>query len=209
MNKILSVILALALVTWNVPSYARITGTQPTNADVACWGPDGSEICVDASGNVVPTTSNDTTIGTSSLLFSNIYSYDAALSDDLTVADDATVTGDLFKTMVATQTVALSGTISVAGACGGILRLTSATDITVAGFTTPSSANAGCILYVINVAEPGGGTIDLATSATFIAPSGGVLVSGQPGVRLGTNDAIIIGNIGKAWVSFGTYTVNN
>lgn len=201
--------LVLALHLGVGPVAARLTSPSASDADIWCAGPEGAEVCVDSSGNLIPTTDNDTTLGTSSLAWATGYFYDIALSDDLTVADDATVTGDLFKVMAATQTVALSGTIDVSGACGGILRLTSTTDVTVAGFTAPSSANAGCILHVINVATPGGGNIDIATSATFKAPSGGVMIGANPGIRLGTADTMIVGNVGAYWVVLGTYAVIN
>lgn len=193
--------------------FARASGADDPR-DPWCMGVyevSGSrvEVCVDATSNLIPTADNTQSFGSASLAWATGYFYDIALSDDLTVADDATVTGDLFKVMAATQTVALSGTIDVSGACGGILRLTSTTDVTVAGFTAPSSANAGCILHVINVATPGGGNIDIATSATFKAPSGGVMIGANPGVRLGTADTMIVGNVGAYWVVLGTYAVIN
>ena len=74
---------------------ARITGTQPTNADIVCFGPDGAELCADSSGNWVPTTNNDTSLGTSSLRFSDVRAFDATFSDDLTVTDDTTLSSDV------------------------------------------------------------------------------------------------------------------
>lgn len=72
--------------------YARLTGTNP-GTDVHCVGISGAEICVDVSGNLIPTTNNDTTLGTSSLQFANAYLVDATISGDLTVADQLTVSG--------------------------------------------------------------------------------------------------------------------
>lgn len=75
---------------------ARVTSPTQTasNADIACWGPSGAEICVDSSGNLIPTTDNDTTLGTSSLRFATGYIVDITVGDDLTVTDDLSVQGD-------------------------------------------------------------------------------------------------------------------
>ncbi len=85
----LALILMLAGGAW-----ARIS-TPYTGDDAWCVGDNGTEVCVDSSGNLLPTTSNDTTLGTSSYLWSAVYAYDLALSDDLTVSDDALISDDL------------------------------------------------------------------------------------------------------------------
>jgi hypothetical protein len=63
-------------------SEARIVGTPPTNQDAWCVNGSnghvggsitGAEVCVDASGNVVPTVTNAQTLGSSSLAFSQAY----------------------------------------------------------------------------------------------------------------------------------------
>jgi hypothetical protein len=56
-------------------SFARLTGTQParTAPDTSCVGRTGAEICVDSDGNFIPTTTNDTSLGTSSLRWANGY----------------------------------------------------------------------------------------------------------------------------------------
>lgn len=75
MNKKICLLTAIAAVlVIGGTAMARITGTQPTSADIFCTGPSGAEVCVDASGNIVPTTTNDASAGTSSLRFSNVYS---------------------------------------------------------------------------------------------------------------------------------------
>lgn len=53
---------------------ARLTGTNPTgaNADTWCEGPRGAEVCVDYQGDVLSTTNNDATLGTSSLRWSDV-----------------------------------------------------------------------------------------------------------------------------------------
>lgn len=70
---------------------ARLTGGTTSDNDAGCWGVSGAEFCVDSSGNPIPTTDNDTTLGTSSLRFATVYTLDQTVSDDLTVSGDATV----------------------------------------------------------------------------------------------------------------------
>jgi hypothetical protein len=202
----------LAVIAFRGELMARITGTQPTSADIACWGPDGAEVCVDASGNVVPTTDNDTTLGSSTLRWATVNALDLAAADDLTVTDDATisddltVTGDSFKTMASTVTVLSQDTISVAGACGGILRLTVTTDIvsnTVNTFTAPGSANAGCMIVVIN--SGGSGVITLDDNALFDT---GLGYPSSGSIALGTSDSIMIGSLGTRWFAIGTVSDN-
>lgn len=71
----------IALVILNSKLYARLTGTNPTgaSADVVCFGPKSSEGCFDSSGNIIPTTNNTQTLGTSSLNFSNTYTKTATV----------------------------------------------------------------------------------------------------------------------------------
>ncbi len=73
----LAIILCVALVRFN--ANARITGTS--SDDVWCVGPDGAEVCVDSSGNFLPTTTNDATLGTSSLYWNRIYVTSAAVTN--------------------------------------------------------------------------------------------------------------------------------
>lgn len=53
---------------------ARLTGTNPTgsSADAWCVGKTSSEACVDSSGNVIPTTNNSATLGTSALQWATV-----------------------------------------------------------------------------------------------------------------------------------------
>lgn len=78
-----------------MPLQARVTGTQPSRStpDTWCVGRSGAEVCVDYSGNLIPTTDNDTTLGTSSLRWATGYIVDLAVGDDLTVTGDLDVTG--------------------------------------------------------------------------------------------------------------------
>lgn len=180
--------------------YARLTGTEP-GTDVWCVGVSGAEVCADVSGNLIPTTDNDTTLGTTALRWATVNAYDLAAADDLTVADDATVTddltvgGDLFHTAIATQSVAAGATISLVGACNGLVRLSATADVTTGTtdtFTAPAPANIGCVYYIVNT---GGGIITLDDNAHFDVPAN---------VPLGTNDGAIIVQGGSSYILLGT-----
>lgn len=81
---------------------ARLTNqTNETSPDAACWGATGVEVCVDASGNLVPTTDSDTSLGTSALYWANGYIDAITTTGNLTVGGDASVAG--------TQTIGASG----------------------------------------------------------------------------------------------------
>lgn len=180
--------------------FARLTGTDPGN-DVHCLGISGAEVCLDVSGNLIPTTDNDTTLGTTTYRWATVNAYDLAAADDLTVADDATVTddltvgGDLFHTPIATQAVTAAATINLTGACNGLVRLSATADVTTNTtdtFTAPTAANIGCVYYIVNT---GGGIITLDDNAHFDVPAN---------VPLGTNDGAIIVQGGSSYILLGT-----
>lgn len=205
MTKKISLILAAMLFVGT--AQARITGTQPTNPDIVCFGPDGTEVCVDSSGNIVNTTDNDGALGSSSLRFSAVNAYDLAASDDVTVADDATVTGDLFKVMAATVTVTDGvGIVLPDGACGGILRLTATTDVQSSDsgtITAASASNAGCALILVN--SGGSGVITLDDNSGFDT---GVGYPHAGAIELGTSDVVMIMSLGTRWATVGTVADN-
>lgn len=62
------VALAIAIMSLKI-SDARITGVNPTgaSADAFCVGKSGSEACVDSSGNLIPTTTAVSSLGSASL----------------------------------------------------------------------------------------------------------------------------------------------
>ena len=82
MKKIFSAVAASLLVLLPVLSDARIVGTAPANPDAWCVNGSnghvggsitGAEVCVDASGNMVPTVTGAQALGSSSLAFSAAY----------------------------------------------------------------------------------------------------------------------------------------
>ena len=168
--------------------FARITGT--TVNPETCWGDGGEEVCVDSSGNVISTTDNDASLGTTSLLWSTVLAYDAAFTDDVVVggAAIASQAGPLQVVMPASQTIAATETIT-ADACGTIKRITSASAVTTGTtdtFTAPAAANAGCIMDIVNV---GGSAITLDNNANFFS-------AGAADVVLGSSDTVRVGSTG-------------
>lgn len=100
--------LALAVLLLAAPAIARITGTPPaaSSPDAFCVGASGAEVCVDASGNLIPTTDDDTDLGTTTLEWKNAYFDGTVTTDALTV--DATLSlpsGSVTTAMLGSQAV--------------------------------------------------------------------------------------------------------
>lgn len=85
--------------------FARLTGTDP-GSDIWCAGPSGAEICVNAAGDVIPTTTNDTDLGTSTLLWNEIHLTAGGLTDS------SVATGDLADSAVTTPKVSAAAITS-------------------------------------------------------------------------------------------------
>lgn len=103
------------------------------------------------------------------------------------------VSGNIIKTPVAAQTIVTNGTVDATGACGGLVRLTSAGSVTASNFSAISTANLGCVLYVVNTGP--GGVITLQRNSNFAA-------SGN--VALGTGDALTVIQTATQWVTIAT-----
>lgn len=105
----LSAFVLLAMLLWQGRADARIAGTQPSSADIFCVGPSGTEACLDASANFVPTTARSGALGTSSLPWSNVASQAGSFTT-LTVASP-TVSNilTLSKTAIGSATGAGTG----------------------------------------------------------------------------------------------------
>ncbi len=219
----LGLILALAVIIAGFQGdlFARLTGTDP-GTDVWCAGVSGAEACVDSSGNIVPTTTNDTTLGSSSFYWASAYFYDLLLADDLTVADDVTITddvsvgGDLTVTtkMIAphpaiqvlgtgsTGDAGGSSNIVTADACGGVKRiqtynLASNPLVGDTNNTFTSGSTAGCVMDVLNI---GTQNIKLSANAKFsTATDTDLLLTSSDTVRTYTD--------GSVWYQMGTVVV--
>lgn len=179
--------------------FARITAPAASDADIFCVGPSGAEICVDSSGNLLPTTDNDTTLGTTALRFATVNALDIVAGDDVTVADDLTVVGDLFHTPIATQTVTAAGTIDLTGACNGVVRLTALVDATTGttdSVTHPSSAATGCVYTLVNV--------NITTNTITLDDNTLLQLPNSANYTLGINDSITIVQVGSNYVTIST-----
>ena len=85
--------------------FARLTGTDP-GSDVWCGGVSGAEVCVNAAGDVIPTTTNDADLGTSSFLWNELHLTAGGLTDS------AIATGDLADSAVTTPKVSAAAITS-------------------------------------------------------------------------------------------------
>lgn len=73
LNKLLLLFLSVAVLGIIAGSvYSRLTGNTQAN-DIFCVGPAGKEVCLDGSGNLVPTTTNASDLGSSSLYWKDLY----------------------------------------------------------------------------------------------------------------------------------------
>ncbi len=82
-------------------AHARITGDPPSAADSWCTGPSGKEVCVN-EGNLVPTTNNNSSLGSSSLKWSDVQAASGSF-DNLTFPDGAVTTAKLGDGSVTTS----------------------------------------------------------------------------------------------------------
>jgi len=102
----LTAILSLMVLIGSGKVYARLTGTNPSSADVWCVGPSGAEVCVDASGNVVPTTASDTTLGTSALPFASSFVDTETINTAINLPNNSIQTAKLVAGAVNTEKLA-------------------------------------------------------------------------------------------------------
>lgn len=88
------ILLLAGLALLPMSAIARVTGTSPTgtSADIWCAGPSGAEVCVDSSGNLIPTTDDDADLGTPALQFRHL-NIDGDASIDSVTAASMTVSG--------------------------------------------------------------------------------------------------------------------
>ena len=138
LSAVLFSILAIAILS-NTVTFARITNSSGER-DTWCVGVSGAEICVDASGNIVPTTNNAADLGTSSLQFKNGYFdgtvYADAISNDGAYAGTtATFSGQVMLQSVSSTTIATL----VPGAAGALVYNNTRFAVCVGTATTAGS----------------------------------------------------------------------
>lgn len=162
------------------------TGTKHATAQFSIQTPSAG-----ASAIFAPGVTNTNDLGSSSLEFRRIYTKAMTLSGG---------TGAFLVTPPSAETIASGGTITANG-CGTIKRITSPSAITTDTtntFTAPSSANAGCIMFVVN---SGTSTITLDNNSLFFS-------TGAANVALTGNDGVSVGSDGSAWYQLGGVSVN-
>lgn len=118
---------------------------------------------------------------------------------DVYVQGDLEVGTKILGPVPATQTVAATFTIA-ADACGGIKRVTSASDVTsdtTDTFTAPAVGNKGCKMLVKNV---GVHQILLDFNTKFPVGAGGAA-----SMRLDTGGSVLVESDGTSW-HFGPWT---
>lgn len=64
--------LAALLLVLPVVAGARVTAPATTDRDAFCAGPRSAEACIDKNGNIIPTTDNTQTLGTSALRYNKL-----------------------------------------------------------------------------------------------------------------------------------------
>jgi len=105
-------------------TFARVTSSS-ADRDAWCVGVSGAEVCVDSSGNFVPTTTNSVDLGTSALEFKNVYVAGTVTTDAIvnagaysgttgTFTGQLTTSGAFLPTVMSSTTIA-STTFTVVG----------------------------------------------------------------------------------------------
>jgi len=137
-------ILAFAIINEKI-TFARLTSNSDSR-DAWCVGVSGTEVCVDASGNFIPTTTNSVDLGTSSLKFKNVY-VSGTIAGAAVTGTTLTLTG---KLVPAAKTIAELGAITP-GAKGEIYTVSNGTMIVCVSsgtgrgaFSSPISSTTAC-----------------------------------------------------------------
>ena len=155
----LSVFALVNVLIWQGVIYARITGTNPTAADALCAGGPSLEVCIDGAANVVPTTNNVGTLGTTSLRWSNVY------SNGITAASSVSV-----GTLTVTNNTVFSKTaIGSAIGAGGIFASTQVL-VTSTYQTLQSSGGVVTLVSIPSIATGPAAGLEFA-SGTFLVLS--------------------------------------
>lgn len=220
MRKILAAFLAVALCA--PAAFARVTSQGATDADIWCVGPDGAEVCVDSSGNLIPTTDDDTDLGTSSLEWQDLYIDGTAYIDTASI-DDLSVTGGVLAsdlassvmnatdtTITSTQLIALSVTsINVVPAPGAGYANVFLGALLFHDATSAYTGNAGLMHFGYNngaglifaTLTPTGFLDQTSDKVVYVYPSTTYL---DTGLVLAENKAISLRSTGAAVAPGGT-----
>lgn len=147
LTAVLVAIMAIGVITERI-TFARVTSAAGER-DIFCVGPDGYEICVDASSNVIPTTDDRADLGTASLQFQDAYLDGTLYSDGLSVDGASTLTG----------ATALTGAVTIGGQLNLYSRSQAQIEAIIPGV-------AGAVYYCNDCTAT---TICVSTSATALS----------------------------------------
>ena len=153
-KSVAALIAAIAFGIFIVRANARVTTANST--DIWAVGPSGSEVAVDSSGNLIPTTDNAQTLGTAALRYSNIYG-----------AKDSPTQLILVKTQVGTIQNAAGGLYITSGippTSSYIVLLSSSNQSPFKLTSTPTIATTTVVSGTVGV--PDGMKVVLITTST-------------------------------------------
>lgn len=129
--------------------YARLSGTEP-GSDPWCMGVAGKEVCLDATGNLIPTTTNIGDLGTTALRFKDLFLQgNATVAGTLTVTGATTLSGQIVplvrtKAQVDVLVPAAAGATIICSDCTITYSLCTATGTAAAQWARAGSATVGC-----------------------------------------------------------------
>lgn len=190
-------------------SSARVTNATPDERDIFCVGPSGAEICVDASGNLIPTTDDDADLGTSSLQFKDVYIDGVAYVDS--ISNDGAFSGT--NLVLSGSMTSSSATVNGAGGLGvtygvsaGTLTISGAGDIagqfTWGAVATRSTGTTTGVLTTAGAITSAAGL--QGTTGVFTNTGASSLDIGG-GLNAGTGNVAIIDATGKITGISSTY----
>lgn len=176
--------LTIGLIVSNV-SFARVTSAAD-DRDIWCVGVSGAEVCVDSSGNMIPTTDDDADLGTSSLQWQDLYLDGTLYVDAISNEGDISAVNAAFTgTLDADGQVTLgaAGTVSTITAAG---VATFAASVTAPDLTATDDVVIGDALDVdgqVSVGADGTkSTVTVLGAATFAASVTAPAITGSTSV---------------------------
>lgn len=114
-------------------------------------------------------------------------------TQSMNVASTATFTGNMLTVTPAAQVIAAGGTIA-ADACGGLKRISAASDVTTDTTNTiaaPSASNAGCAMMIVNMS---------ATQTIYLDSNTAFPLTNVASAALGPNGSIEVVSDGTFWL---------
>lgn len=104
-----TILLSFALIGYSIAAYARITSPSASDRDSFCAGAQNAEVCADSSGNFVPTVTNNQSLGTSGLKWSDGYFAGDLSADSLSLTGQSVSGVSTFTAVVVNSSFTLNG----------------------------------------------------------------------------------------------------